>query len=96
MPRNWSQQIGPYVDIINRRVGTNFKAPRFRYAVHICPEPVHWGGLSGCTYSEGVSWGKFIPPSEGGRYAEVAADATVAWPLLMKAVFEELDRTETA
>jgi deoxyhypusine synthase len=38
-----------------------------------------------------VSWGKFMPPQEGGRFAEVYADATVALPLLMKAVFEELD-----
>jgi deoxyhypusine synthase len=53
---------------------------------------VHWGGLSGCTYSEGVSWGKFVPPSEGGRYAEVYSDATVALPILMAALFEELDR----
>jgi len=59
--------------------------------VRICPEPVHWGGLSGCTYQEGVSWGKFVPPEEGGRFAEVLADATTVWPLLMKALFEELD-----
>jgi deoxyhypusine synthase len=32
-----------------------------------------------------------MPPQEGGRFAEVYADATVALPLLMKAVFEELD-----
>ena len=64
--------------------------PRYHYAVRICPEPVHWGGLSGCTYSEGVSWGKFVPPSEGGRFAEVYADATTVWPLLMKGVLEEL------
>jgi len=51
---------------------------------------VHWGGLSGCTYSEGVSWGKFVPPSDGGRYAEVYADATIAWPILIKAALEEL------
>ncbi len=64
--------------------------PRYTYAVRICPEPVHWGGLSGCTYSEGVSWGKFVPPEEGGRFAEVYADATTVWPLLMKGVLEEL------
>ncbi len=92
VPRNWAQQVAPYVDITNDRVGTNFPAPRFRYAIRICPEPVHWGGLSGCTYSEGVSWGKFVPPNEGGRYAEVHCDATAVWPLLMRAVFEELDR----
>jgi len=39
-----------------------------------------------------VSWGKFAAPEDGGKYAEVAADATLVWPLLMKAVFEELDR----
>lgn len=91
VPRNWAQQVAPFYDITNARIGTQLKAPRFKYGVRICPEPVHWGGLSGCTYSEGVSWGKFVPPSEGGRYAEVYADATVVWPLLMKAVFESLD-----
>ena len=92
VPRNWAQQVGPFVDITNHRTGTALTAPRFQYGVRICPEPVHWGGLSGCTYSEGVSWGKFVPPEEGGRYAEVHADATLVWPLLTKALFEELDR----
>lgn len=91
VPRNWAQQVGPYVDVANERLGTKATAPRFQYGVRICPEPAHWGGLSGCTYSEGVSWGKFVPSGEGGRFAEVYADATVAWPLLTKAVFEELD-----
>lgn len=92
VPRNWAQQVAPYIDITNDRLGTRLPVPRFRYGVRLCPEPVHWGGLSGCTYSEGVSWGKFVPKAEGGRFAEVHADATVVWPLLMKAVFEELDR----
>jgi deoxyhypusine synthase len=90
VPRNWAQQIAPYFDIANHRLGIEMPAPRFRYGIRICPEPVHWGGLSGCTYAEGVSWGKFVPPAEGGRFAEVHADATAVWPLLMKAVFEEL------
>ena len=94
VPRNWAQQVGPYIDITNHRVGCHIRPPRFQYGVRICPEPVHWGGLSGCTYSEGVSWGKFVPPGDGGRYAEVYADATVVWPLLMKAVFEELHRPQ--
>jgi deoxyhypusine synthase len=92
VPRNWAQQVGPYFDIAGHRLGIEVTPPRFKYGVRICPEPVHWGGLSGCTYSEGVSWGKFVPPQEGGRFAEVHADATVAWPLLMKGVFEVLDR----
>lgn len=91
VPRNWAQQVAPYYDITNARLGTKLPVPRFKYGVRICPEPVHWGGLSGCTYSEGVSWGKFVPESEGGRFAEVHADATVALPLLIRALFEELD-----
>lgn len=92
VPRNWAQEVGPFVDITNDRLEENFRPPRYTYAVRICPEPVHWGGLSGCTYSEGVSWGKFVPRSEGGRQAEVYADATTVWPLLIKGVLEELGR----
>ncbi len=91
VPRNWAQQVAPYFDITADRLGVDLPEPRFKYGVRLCPEPVYWGGLSGCTYSEGVSWGKFIAPEDGGRYAEVLTDATIAWPLLMKAVFEELD-----
>ena len=90
VPRNWAQEVAPYIDITNHRLGLAMQPPRYQYAVRICPEPVHWGGLSGCTYSEGVSWGKFVPPAEGGRYAEVYADATTVWPLLIKGVLEEL------
>lgn len=90
VPRNWAQEVGPYIDISNHRLGTQLTPPRYSYGVRICPEPVHWGGLSGCTYSEGVSWGKFVPTAEGGRFAEVYADATTVWPLLMKGVLEEL------
>jgi deoxyhypusine synthase len=91
VPRNWAQEVGPYIDIMNHRLGLDLRPPRFNYAIRICPEPTHWGGLSGCTYSEGVSWGKFVPQSEGGRFAEVFADATTVWPLLIKGVLEELD-----
>ena len=93
VPRNWAQQVCPYIDLIHTRAGEPGKLHRFRYGVRICPEPVHWGGLSGCTYQEGVSWGKFIPPKDGGRFAEVAADATIAWPLLVAGVLERLEVT---
>jgi deoxyhypusine synthase len=88
VPRNWAQQVGPFVDILNMRAGTQLPPLRFRYAVRLCPEPVHWGGLSGCTYTEGVSWGKFVSREEGGRFAEVHCDATIAWPLLVRAMIE--------
>jgi len=93
VPRNWAQQVGPYLEVACRRLGEDKKDPtRFKYGIRICPEPVHWGGLSGCTYSEGVSWGKFMPKKEGGLWAEVLCDATIAWPILIKAMIERLDK----
>jgi deoxyhypusine synthase len=92
VPRNWAQQVGPYLEILRVRLGADEPVRRYKYAVRICPEPEHWGGLSGCTYSEGVSWGKFVPESDGGRFAEVFADATIAWPLVVRAVIERLER----
>jgi deoxyhypusine synthase len=93
VPRNWAQQVGPYLEISEKRLAVKTPQRRFRYGVRICPEPVHWGGLSGCTYSEGVSWGKFVPASEGGRYAEVLSDATIAWPLVVLAVRERVAKS---
>ena len=93
VPRNWAQQVGPLGEVLERRGhGAHGQFIRFTYAVRICPEPVHWGGLSGCTYSEGVSWGKFVSEQEGGRHAEVYADATVVWPLLLRGVLERMGR----
>ena len=92
VPRNWAQQVAPYLDIIDKRIGHGGGYKRFNYGVRICPEPAHWGGLSGATYSESVSWGKFVPESEGGRFAEVIADATIAWPIILKAVIERMEK----
>lgn len=90
VPRNWSQQFGVYIELLVRRGYEKMKLKRYHYGVRICPEPVHWGGLSGSTYREAVSWGKFVPEEEGGRFAEVFEDATVALPLVAGAVFERL------
>jgi len=93
VPRNWAQQVAPYLEIMRVRLqDESIPLCRFQYGVRLCPEPVHWGGLSGCTYREGVSWGKFVASEAGGRYAEVLADATVTWPILVKAVQERLAR----
>jgi deoxyhypusine synthase len=90
VPRNWAQQFGPFIELRHRRGGEELPLKRFHYGVRICPEPVNWGGLSGCTYSEAVSWGKFVPAEEGGRFAEVLLDATVGLPLIAGAVLERI------
>ena len=95
VPRNWSQQFGPFIELRHRRLGENVPLKRYHYGVRICPEPVYWGGLSGSPYSEAISWGKFVPPTEGGRFGEVFLDATVGLPLIVAAVFERLHRDKT-
>ncbi|MBV9609058.1 MAG: deoxyhypusine synthase family protein [Acidobacteria bacterium] len=90
VPRNWAQQFGPYIELRHRRNHEDVPLKRYHYGVRICPEPVYWGGLSGSPYSEAISWGKFVPPAEGGRFAELFVDATVGLPLVVAAVFERL------
>tara|TARA_Y100000310_G_scaffold345846_1_gene471180 strand:+ start:65007 stop:66050 length:1044 start_codon:yes stop_codon:yes gene_type:complete len=102
VPRNWAQQAACYWDLYSGRfLQKNMKLSEeekrkyetpYNYAVRICPEPVHYGGLSGCSYSESVSWGKILPKSKGGKYAEVLSDATVAWPIILKAIMERLEK----
>jgi deoxyhypusine synthase len=92
VPRNWSQQFGPFIELRHRRLGENLPLKRYHYGVRICPEPVYWGGLSGSPYSEAISWGKFVPPAEGGRFGEVFVDATVGLPLIVAAVLERLGK----
>ncbi len=90
VPRNWSQQFGVFAELLARRGIEQVPLKRYDYGVRICPEPVYWGGLSGSTYREAVSWGKFVPEEEGGRFAEVFDDATVALPLVAGAVLERI------
>jgi len=90
VPRNWSQQFGPFIELRHRRGGEDVPLKRYHYGLRICPEPVHWGGLSGSPYSEAVSWGKFVPQEEGGKFGEVFVDATVGLPLIVGAVLQRL------
>src|SRR5512146_1489383 len=96
VPRNWAQQFGPFIELRRRRGGEDVPLKRYHYGLRICPEPVYWGGLSGSPYTEAVSWGKFVPPAEGGKFGEVFVDATVGLPLIVAAVFERLGKAKTA
>ena len=88
--RSWAQQFGVYAELLARRGYEKLPLKRYNYGVRVCPEPVNWGGLSGSTYTEAVSWGKFVPTEEGGRFAEVLDDATVALPLIVGAVLQRI------
>jgi deoxyhypusine synthase len=94
VPRNWAQQAPPYLELIQRRMPKG-KTPRhltpkqYTYALRISTDLPNFGGLSGCTYEEGKSWGKF---ASNAMYAEVVSDATLVWPILVKAVIQRLEK----
>ena len=53
------------------------------YAVQYTTDAPHWGGLSGCTFEEAVSWGKEQPASP---LVQCFCDATIALPIAASAL----------
>ena len=58
-----------------------------KYAIQITTDSPQWGGLSGCTLEEAISWGKI---DEAGKRAVVYCDATIALPLITHALCERV------
>src|SRR5256886_8736053 len=44
VPRNWSQQFGPFIELRHRRMGENVPLKRYHYGVRICSQPGFLGG----------------------------------------------------
>ena len=59
-----------------------------KYAIQITTDAPQWGGLSGCTLEEAVSWGKIN--SESGSRVVCYCDATIALPLITHALNERV------
>jgi deoxyhypusine synthase len=58
-----------------------------KYAIQITTDSPQWGGLSGCTLEEAISWGKI---DQTGKRAVVYCDATIALPLIAHALSERV------
>ena len=58
------------------------------YAIQITADSPQWGGLSGCTLEEAVSWGKI---ASDAKKATLYADITLALPLVAHALNEKVD-----
>jgi deoxyhypusine synthase len=76
-PKNFIQQTEVAVKLINR------ECEGHKWAVQFITDSPQWGGLSGCTFSEAVSWGKIDPR---GEQVTVHCDATIALPIVASAV----------
>ena len=85
-PRNWTQQVFPYLE--NLKGGSRKKSEYgYKYSVRIHTATEYDGGLSGCTLSELKSWEKYALDA---RYISIWCDATIALPILITGVLQRM------
>jgi deoxyhypusine synthase len=76
-PKNFIQQT----EVTAKHIAEEAKG--HKYAIQFITDAPHWGGLSGCTFEEAVSWGKIDPE---GEKVSVFCDATIALPIVVSAL----------
>ena len=76
-PKNYIQQCGVAGYLFGRQ------RPGHSYGIQITMDQPQWGGLSGCTFEEAVSWRKISPEAQ---FVTVYAEATIALPLIVSAL----------
>jgi deoxyhypusine synthase len=84
VPKDTVQLITAIVSILN---GEKLEYPH-KYAIQITTDSPQWGGLSGCTFEEAVSWGK-ITKNDSDKTV-CYCDATIAMPLIAHALNERI------
>jgi len=84
VPKNFIQQTEVIASILGLPVEGH------SYAIQYTTDAPHWGGLSGCTFEEAVSWGKISPVA---KKVQVFVDATIALPIVSHALLEKTKDT---
>ena len=77
VPKNFIQQTEVIAELIGVYTGGH------SYAIQYTTDSPHWGGLSGCTFEEAISWGKV---NREARKIQVFSDATISMPLIAQAL----------
>ncbi len=77
VPKNFIQQTEVIAELIGNYSGGH------SYAIQYTADSPHWGGLSGCTFEEAVSWGKV---KKEASKVQVFSDATITVPLVVQAL----------
>lgn len=77
VPKNFIQQTEVIAELIGNYSGGH------SYAIQYTTDSPHWGGLSGCTFEEAVSWGKV---KKEASKVQVFSDATITVPLVVQAL----------
>jgi len=77
VPKNFIQQTQVIASIYESRQEGH------AYAIQYTTDAPHWGGLSGCTFEEAISWGK---ESVHTPRVQCFCDATIALPMVTAAL----------
>ena len=80
VPKNFIQQTQVVASIHNAGKEGH------HYAVQYTTDSPHWGGLSGCTFEEAISWGKETPDC---RNVQCFCDATIALPIVVSGLISK-------
>ncbi|MBO3800643.1 MAG: deoxyhypusine synthase family protein, partial [Candidatus Brockarchaeota archaeon] len=83
VPKDFIQLIAVALEFVKGRDQPH------EYAIQITTDSPQWGGLSGATFEEAISWGK---ESSIGRNVACYCDATVALPIVVHALAEKIDK----
>ncbi len=79
-PKNYIQQCGVAGYLFGRQ------RPGHSYGIQVTMDQPQWGGLSGCTFEEAMSWRKIAPDA---RFVTLYSEATIALPLMVSALAEK-------
>ena len=84
-PKNFIQQTGPFISQI---LGVDFKGADRGLQIGTAVE--REGSLSGCTFGEAVTWGKYSE-AEAGKLAQVWGEYSVIFPIIGAYALETCD-----
>jgi len=95
VPRNWAQQVTPLLEYLDVAPDQELARtlPGYKYGLHITTDTPVFGGMSGCTFSESISWGKY---DVHARFVRVACDVTIALPLIVAAAIARVNASRRA
>lgn len=79
VPKNYIQQTAVVAGYERN------KEMMHKFGISITTDSPQWGGLSGCTFEESKSWGKY---DVNAVFATCYADATIALPMLVNGLAE--------
>jgi deoxyhypusine synthase len=83
VPKNFIQQTAVIASYQTRHDKSH------SFAIQISTDLPQWGGLSGCTFEEGKSWGKIGPYA---KMTQCYTDATIALPFVVHSLSEKFKK----